>query len=176
MSDLSKLTASDLLDAIGTRCATKITLAINAASAATVKSTGAIIYTIGGVFYTAAALANKAITVTHRADGSAVTAKDAAYVQPAGTTAVYVLALNAAGTLAVVQGSYAGQSITFSADKSKVITGTGAAPSLPAGYCPIGAIKVKTAAGTTFTPATTALDAAGLTVTFTDLSQLPLTL
>lgn len=176
MSDLSKLSARDLISAIGTRCMTKITLAINAASAATVKTTGAINYTIGGIFYTAAALSNKAITVTHRADGSAVTANDAAYVQPAETTVVYVLALNAAGTLAVVQGSYAGQSITFSADKSRVITGTGAIPALPAGYCPIGAIKVKTAAATTFTPATTALDAAGLTVTFSDLSQLPLTL
>lgn len=176
MSDLSKLTARDLLDAVGTRCTTKNTLAINLAGASTVKSTGAINYTIGGVFYTAAALANNAITVTHRADGSAVTANDAAYVQPANTAVVYVLALNAAGTLAVVQGSYAGQSITFSSDKSKVVTGTGAVPALPAGYCPIGAIKVTTAAATTFTPGTTALDAAGLTVVFTDLSQLPLTL
>ena len=57
-----------------------------------------------------------------------------------------------------------------------MLTGTGGIPALPAGYCPIGAIKVKTAAATTFTPGTTALDAAGLTVTFTDLSQLPLTL
>lgn len=89
---------------------------------------------------------------------------------------VYVLALNSAGTLAVVQGSYAGQSITYKADKSKVLTGNGGVPALPAGYCPIGAIKVKTAAATTFTPGTTPLDAAGLTVNFIDLSQLPLTL
>lgn len=176
MSDLSKLTARDLLNAIGTRCMTKITLAINAAGAATVKSTGAINYTIGGVFYTVAALAAKAMTITHRADGSAVTTADPAYVQPAETTVVYVLAVNSAGTVAVVQGSYAGQSITYKVDKSKVLTGTGGLPALPAGYCPIGAVKVKTAAATTFTPATTALDAAGLTVTFTDLSQLPLTL
>lgn len=176
MSDLSKLSARDLLNAIGTRCMTKITLAINAGGAATVKSTGAIVYTIGGVLYTIAALAAKAITVTHRADGSAVTTADPSYVQPAETTVTYVLAVDAAGSVAVVQGSYAGQSITYKADKSKVLTGTGGIPALPAGYCPIGAIKVKTAAATTFTPGTTALDAAGLTVTFTDLSQLPLTL
>ena len=102
MSDLSKLSARDLLNAIGTRCMTKITLAINAGGAATVKSTGAIVYTIGGVLYTIAALAAKAITVTHRADGSAVTTADPSYVQPAETTVTYVLAVDAAGSVAVV--------------------------------------------------------------------------
>jgi len=173
---LSEIQAQAVRDAIGNRCHSKITLAINAGSAATVKSTGATAYSIGGVFYTKAALSGQAITITHRHDGTPVTANDAAYVQPAETTVVYVLALNASATVAVVQGSYAGQSITYSGDLSKVLTGTGGVPKLPAGYVAIGAIKVTTAAATTFTPATTALDAAGLTVTFHDLALLPVSL
>lgn len=176
MSNLSDVHATAVRNVAGSQCNSKITLAINAASAATVKSTGATVYSIGGVYYTVAAMAAQAITITHRSNGAAVTTSDPAYVQPAETTVIYVLAYNSSGTLAVVQGSYAGQVITFADDKSLRLTGTGGVPTLPAGYVPVGAIKVVTAAATTFTPATTALDAAGVTATYYDLKLLPTSL
>lgn len=176
MSNISEVHSAGVRAAVGDRCMSKVTLAINAGAAATVKTTGAATYIIGGVFYTKAALAAQSIAATHRFDGEAVSAADPAYVQPAGTTVIYVVALNAAGTVAVVQGSYAGQSITYANDKSKVLVGAGGIPKLPAGYVPIGAIKVATANAATFTPGTTALDAADVTATYFDLAILPASL
>ena len=97
-------------------------------------------------------------------------------MQPVLTTAYYVIALDAAGTVAVVQGSYAGQAITFANDLSKVLIGTGAIPDEPAGYTAIGVIKVALAGAATFTPGTTALDAANVTATYFDVAILPATL
>lgn len=49
-------------------------------------------------------------------------------------------------------------------------------PDVPAGVCPVGYLKVVAAVGTTFTPGTTLLDAAGVTVTYVDISVPPETL
>ena len=176
MSDLSKISIQDVINALGGMCLTKGVLAINAASAATVKTTNALTYGVGGVLYTKAALAAQSIAPTHRFDGKPVTVADPAYVQPINSTVVYVVALNAAGTVAVVQGTYAGQQVTYGSDLSKIVTAGGGLPTLPAGYTPIGAIKVATNGSTTFTPGTTLLDAAGLTVTYSDLALLPVSL
>lgn len=173
MSALKDIQNGDIRRAVGNFCMSKITLAINLGGAATVKSTGATIYVIDGIAYTKAALAAQAITVTHDCFGNAVGAPNlSAYVQPAGTTAYLLLCLNAAGTLAVVQGSYLGQSLAFP-DLSKVLTGTGAIGVEPAGYTAIGLIKVVTAGAATFTPGTTALDAANVTATYYDLTDVP---
>ncbi len=56
------------------------------------------------------------------------------------------------------------------------MVGDGDIPDEPAGYTAIGAIKVVTAAETTFTPGTTLLDAAGITATYFDVAVLPETL
>ena len=176
MSSLSNIQSAAVAKVLGDRCLGKITLAINAGGAATVKSTGAIIFSINGVAYTHAALSNQAITVTHGCFGELVAAYPAKYTQPVLTTVFYVLALNAAGTLAVVQGSYAGQSLTFGEDKSKVLIGTGAIPIEPDGYTAIGVIKVALAGSATFNPATTALDATDVTATYYDVSVLPASL
>lgn len=176
MSALSNIQNGTLRTALGDRCFSKATLAINAGAAATIKTTGATTYSVGGVFYSKAALSAQSIAITHRFDGGVVTADRPAYVQPISTTVIYVIAVNAAGTVAVVQGSYAGQSITFLPDLSKIVTGAGGVPAEPEGYTAIGAIKVVTNGSTTFTPATTALDAAGLTVTYFDISTLPMSL
>ena len=173
MSRISSIASASLRHVLGNRCHTKATLAINAAGAATVKNTGATVFSIGGVLYTKAALAAQSIAVTHRLDGTAVTTAEPAYVQPAETTVVYVVAMNKDGTVAVVQGSYAGQSVTFKPDLGKILIGDGDIPDEPAGYTAIGAIKVATAAVTTFTPGTILLDAAGVTVTYFDVSVLP---
>lgn len=176
MTTLALVNDAGLRRAIGDRCYSKATLAINAAGAATVKTTGATSYTVDGIFYSKAALSAQSIAVTHNLFGFAVSGASAsgpgAYVQPANTTVIYVIAVNAAGTVAVVQGGYSGQSVT--APGGVVMVSKGEVPAVPAGYAPIGAMKVALGA-TTFTPGTTLLDAANVTVTYTDLSLLPAT-
>lgn len=177
MSQSKNLLAQAIRDAVGNCNFVKAVLAINAASAATVKTTSALTYAIAGVMYTKAALSAQSIAITHDALGNPVASGIPAYVQPANTTVFYLLSANAAGTIAVSQGLYAGQSAVvgtpgaFNFDASKTITGTGAIPEEPAGYTTFGAIKIANTAA--FTPATTALDAAGITATYYDLALAP---
>jgi hypothetical protein len=179
MARLNQLADASLQACIGDRVVSAPVLAINAGGAATVRTTNAIAFATGGVFKSKAALAAQSIAITHRHDGAPVSVLDPAYVQPTGTTAFYVLAVNAAtpsGAIAVVQGSYAGQSISYGSDLSKVLTGDGDIPEVPAGFVPFGVMKVVTAGGATFTPGTTLLDAANVTVTYYDVSVLPVSL
>lgn len=74
----------------------------------------------------------------------------------AGATRIWVLCLDASGTASAVLG-----------------TSTSEFPDIPDTVCPIGYIKVVAAAGTTFTPGTTLLDAANITTTYVDVSVLP---
>lgn len=174
MSALKDISNGILRKALGNSCLVKGTLAINAGGAATIKSTGAISYTLDGVYYSKAALAAQSIVVTHDRNGQAVGGNNlAAYVQPTGTTVYYLLCLNAAGAVAVVQGDYAGQVLSYANDLSKVLTGTGDVPQEPAGYTAMGLLKVVTTAGATFTPGTTLLDAANVAVTYFDLEYVP---
>jgi hypothetical protein len=176
MSALKDIQNGELRKALGNFCLSKITLAINAAAAATVKSTGAINYAIDGVQYTKAALAAQSIAITHDCFGNAVGGNNLSeYTQPAGVTAYYLVCLNAAGTVAVVQGNYNGQALAFPNDLSKVLTGDGSIPKEPDGYVAVGMFKVATANAATFDPATTALDAADVTVTYYDLARIPAT-
>jgi hypothetical protein len=78
-------------------------------------------------------------------------------VQAADTTKYYLLSLTAAGAGVITQGT-----------STKL-------PEVPAGNCPVGYIKVVTVA-VTFTPATTSHAAAGVTTTYVNLAQMPLTL
>lgn len=176
MTTLAQVNDLSLRRAMGDRCYTKGVLAINAAGAATVKTTNALVFSVDGILYTKAALAAQSIAVTHNLFGFAASGASAsgpgAYVQPANTTVIYVIAVNAAGTVAVVQGGYSGQSVT--APGGVVMVSKGEVPAVPVGYAPVAAMKVALGA-TTFTPGTTLLDAANVTVTYTDLSLLPAT-
>jgi hypothetical protein len=138
----------------------KAVLAINAASAATVRTTNAITFTNNGILLTKAILAAQALAV--RSGGTPF------YVQPISTTVYYVLALDAAGTVVTIQGDFAGR-----IPPGSVAVSDGSVPNTPEDLTPFGLIKVVTNGATTFTPATTALDAAGLTVTFYDISITP---
>lgn len=142
MSSMKDIEAQALIDALGYRCMTACTLAINAASAATIKTTGTTTYLSDGKFKTKAALAAQAFS-----SGMPSLA--------IGQTGFYVVCLDSAGTVT----TYGRKSIL---------------PDIPAGQTPIGYIKV-VATSAAFVPGTTALDAAGLTVTFTDVSVLPAT-
>ena len=174
ISDISQLAILGLLGAYTTG---KPVLAINLGGAATVKTTGAINATINGVALTRPALAAQSLVVTHDSTGAAATG----YIQPAGVTTYYTLAVNAAGSVAVVQGFFAGQRANQdptvgvgAASMSGVsFAGFGLVPDVPAGFAPFGVIKVVTAGVATLTPNVTALDAANVTATYFDVNFVP---
>lgn len=78
-------------------------------------------------------------------------------VQAADTTKYYLLSLDSSGAATITQGT------------------STALPDCPTDECPVGYLKIVTVA-VTFTPATTAHSAAGVTTTYVNTSQLPLSL
>jgi len=171
MSRTSDLLQAAVRELLSNRTFVKPVLAINAASAATVKTTNAIVYSVDGVMYSKALLSAQSIAVTNNFTGST----GGAYVQPASTTVFYTLALDASGNVSVTQGTYAGQDLSQRSVGASA-KGNGLIPDAPAGTAPFGVLKVATNSSTTFTPGTTALDAAGVTVGYYDVSVLPSTL
>ena len=110
---------ADLLAVLGNRCMTKAVLAINAVSAATIKTTGPTSYTISGIYQTAkASLAAQSIAI---AAGYGPLIGGAGYVQPVSTSVYYVVSLNAAGTVFVRQGTYVGQPLTTLGDMATAL-------------------------------------------------------
>lgn len=176
MSSISNINAAGVRNVLLNLCLVAVGLAINAAGAATLKTANAISYSVNGRAKTKAALAAQSFAVTHDAFGSTVAKGFKAYAQPAGTRVVYVLSADSAGAIAVSQGTYVGQRMPKPGDLSVTIDGTGAVPIEPAGYTAFGAVVIDLSAAATFTPGTTALDAAGVTATFIDISVLPETL
>jgi hypothetical protein len=157
-------------------------LAINAASAATFKTVATINYSLDGVLYSKAAFAAQAFPAS-------------TYAVKQGYSTFFVVTLDAAGNVGVAQGAPFALE-TDSADgltKSRgyrvlpsnlpggasTIEKTGALvannskfiPDIPAGQVPIGIIKV-VATGADFVPGTTALDAAGITATYFNITRL----
>ena len=140
----------------GTFCMSKAGLAINATTKTNIgiaaPNGAGVDYCIGGALY-------------YKADTASI-ALGAQPTQAADTTCLYLVCLGAEGALSVVKGK----------DTRNVDVADGAGvihyPAVPAGKCAIGAIKVKTVA-VAFTGGTTALDAAGITATFTDLFAVP---
>lgn len=119
-------------------------------NAGTIQLAAATIYAINGVTYTKAITNNIAV--------------NALPVQAVDTTAIYLIAADAAGTITVYQGTP--QLTADLAAGTKVLQ----YPELPTTVCPLGEMKVVTVA-VTFTAGTTALNAAGVTTTFVDLYQ-----
>lgn len=78
-------------------------------------------------------------------------------VQAANSTKYYLLTLDSSGNAKITQGT------------------SSALPDCPASECPVGYLKIVTGAAT-FTPATTNHDAANVTTTYVNLSQMPLAL
>lgn len=111
-------------------------------NAGTLKTTNATTFRIAGVNYTKAATDN--ITMT------------AATQQAVSTYCLYLVSINASGTVAITKGT-------------EVATDTAVLPALPASSAPLGYIKIVTDGSTTFTSGTTDLGAAGITETFVDL-------
>ena len=93
------------------------------------------------------------------------------YVQPANTTVYYVIGVTAGGAWRVVQGTHDGQVLSELLGISE--RGRSFIPDVPTeGFTPVAVMKVVTGA-TTFTPGTTALNAANVTTTFRNVTVLP---
>lgn len=171
LSDITNLAIQALLGYRNeTQRVAAVNLAINGAGATTVKTNGALSYSNNGTLLYKAALAAQSIAPT----------TGLSYQQPVNTTVYYTLGLDALGNVTVVQGSYAGQLLSLDPTKGVGVAqagsnwvGDGSVPDVPAGITPFGVIKVVTNGATTFTPATTALDTAGLTVTYFDIAVMP---
>lgn len=161
---LDEIVQSQIRQALANRVLTRPILAINAASAATVATSAAIVFTIDGQIYNKAALSAQVLTANATLQQK-TTFQPSFYVQPVSTTVYYTLVMNAAGTVSCMQGQFTGQ--VFSG--ASIPFGATSIPDPDdLAFVPFGGIKVVTNASTTFTPATTALDAAGLTTTYRD--------
>lgn len=138
----------------GTFCLSKAGLAIGttASTAKIAAPNGAgVDYCIDGVMY-------------HKADTDDAIALTG-LTQSADTTCIYVVCLNSAGTVSVVQGTE--QATADLTAKTAVLS----FPAVAATVCPIGYIKVATTAA--FVGGTTLLSAAAVTDTYVDLFSLP---
>lgn len=111
-------------------------------NAATIKTVNTVNYSIGGQLYTKAATDNIAITATAQ--------------QAISTFCLYLVSIDAGGTVTVTKGTELG-------------TDTAVLPALPASSAPIGAFKIATDGATTYTGGTTDNGAAGITDTYYDL-------
>lgn len=175
MSSLKQVSSQPVRHLLGNRCNSRPILAIGTSKAA-INTSAAAECTIDGIIYNLGAQTSTALVATaasHLPTSEAgylqPSGRTGFYTQPASTTVYYVVTINAASTVTVVQGTYDGQPIANGAGYAE---GDGNVPPLPAGVAPFGMIKVVTGA-TTFVPATTEFDAANVTSTFYTLSCLP---
>lgn len=125
------------------------------AGAATFDTANTVTFELGGKFQSKTAITAGVFSV------------DATpYVQPISTTAYYIGTLDASGTVRTIPGRNA-----------RPIEGPiyGFLPDIADTQCPFAIIKVVTDSTHTFTPGTSNLNAAGLTVTYYDISVIPAT-
>lgn len=147
---------------LGTRSHGKAGLAIHGANVENVKTTAAVNFSIAGVMYQ--------LAITAEIDLSALScitetgAADTLTAQAKNTDRAYLLVLNAAGTVKIIQGT------------AVATGGTCVCPGCPESYAPFAALKVANASGSDFTLGTTALNAANVTTTYVDVSLAPATL
>lgn len=100
----------------------------------------------------------------HKADAITVIPFVAGTVVGLLSKCLFLVQINAAGTVSFVQGT---QRTTADLAAGKEVLHW---PQPTAGNCPIGAVKITTASSATFTPGTTALDAANVTATYYDFA------
>lgn len=133
-------------------------------------------YIVDGVFCSKSAAADVwtlPATVDYIAPGSAappvkVSSAFGAATDTVDSTRYFFLGLNAAGT-AYTYMSKAPSAAQASQDDTLL-------PDFDAGVCILGIVKVTIAAGYVFTPGTTALNAAHVTTTYTNVAMVPSTL
>lgn len=153
------------------------TLCLNSAGLAegtnanTIKTVNNITYTIDGRFYTLSATDNIAISYSgpsvYQAPTGVGTINGSFTGGPGGSTRLYLISLSTAGAVSILPGE-----IVPTAD---LTAGFNALefPDSPIGVCPIGAMRIALTQGTTFTPGSVDLSAAGVTGTFINLCTVP---
>lgn len=146
-------------------------LAVIGATATAFTTTVAIPFLLDGAFFSLAAQTNTALAALVDADLPTTSTPylqpsglAGFYTQPANTTVFYVIGVNAAGTVKVVQGTFVNQAIP-----GGQAVGDGNAPDVPDGFIPFALLKV-ISGGSTFVPGTTALTSIG---TFRNIAFLP---
>lgn len=152
------------------RCFSKAGLADHATAHEDVLTANAITYSIGGILYSKAAVAKIDLSTLAfvNENGAAVGAS----AQAAGTTRVYLLAIDKDGTIAVVGPTFpaTGTGATLAQNTA---TGAGNVPGCPAAYAPFGAIKVVNGSANPFTLGTTPKTDAGIAATYFDVTMAP---
>lgn len=124
-------------------------------NANTYKTVSTITFVVDGVFKTKTATDNVAFSAGHA-------------TVPVSSSVIYLVGLDAGGTFSTVAGR--------AVPTAEVTAGTRALewPAAPAGdIAVVGAIRVDTGSGVTFTPGSTDLGAASITDTFFDLFAVP---
>jgi hypothetical protein len=163
MPSLRDFDDATLAAIVGNMSFTAGALAIQTASSASYKTTNTITYAADGIVATKTAVATQSL-VTNSNEGYTA----AQMTVPINKTAYFVVTIK--GSDASIK-NFAGMQL----NPDGTLTWTGKLPNIPAGFTPIGYIKVVTGS-TTFVPGTTALDATtgGMAITFKDLAVLPL--
>jgi hypothetical protein len=146
---LADIRHQSLRNIVGNRCMSVPVTALEADDKNDVQTTNAIVYSIGGLNYSAAALADENVT--------AEVYWGETDIQAADTTCWYALTIDAAGAVKGYKG------------KDDEIL---ALPAHAADECCFAILKVVTV-GVTFQMGTDDYDKAGVTATFTDVSFLP---
>lgn len=146
----------DIRHLLGNRAYTIGTLAIDGTNTENVQTTGAVVYSIKGILYSKAAVAEIDISAL---SGLPTTALADGYTQ------IFGLELDSAGTITVVYGEQRLTADITAGDKE--LDWPKASDD---DHTMFGAIKVANATGSDFTFGTTGLDTAGITDTYYNLA------
>jgi hypothetical protein len=140
----------------------------NGTNAGSIKTTATVPFTVDGIFYSKAATDNLPFTMTVPAVSSNGYATNGSFTgQTGGSTRLYGVYLDSAGAVTHVPGPIC--------NSTELAAGSCALqfPPPQRGKACIGMVRIAVTAGTTFIPGTTALNAAGVTTTYLNLSGIP---
>jgi len=163
MGDIRKMNRAAERAAVGTVSLAAAGLAI-ATDTTQAQNANAMDYMIDGIFYQLAATDGLIDLSTAEPHPVNAHLDAAAAVNPDGDTeqkALFLLSVDAAGTV--------------HAHQSRVVPASDMIgwPEMPLSHSVIGGLVVETDTSTTFTPGTTALNAAGITTTYVDMAHVP---
>lgn len=139
----------------GTMCLSCVGLAVDASAKADAETLANFAYAINGLTYNKTSGDGDV-----QLDGHTVTA---------GYTALFLIVINAAGTITAVKSTEVANA-DIASGKSVLHW-----PEPTANTCPIGAIKIKNATASVFTGGTTLLGASDITTTYYNLITVPTT-
>jgi hypothetical protein len=161
--NLKTINSDAVRQAVGTKCFVSGALAIHGSNAENVLTTVAITHIINGEFRSLGAQTEIDLSgLSGISSTGVVNAAAGGYAAiPAGSECKYVLCVNAAGTIRVVEGD-----IKSVADAAEF-------PNAPADHAAFGGIYVKNGTTSDFVLGTTDLDTAGITDTYHNFSLVP---